>query len=219
MAWAALCGTDDSQGSPGRDWAASVRYGGLPDNAGWLASAGARGDGSALRPSARPIGAQLSRGTGLEPVPVSTGQAREHSCSPGDAGQRPAPRLSGSRWPHARAKPYRALRPYARGVCAWRTATKYRNTTTASRYPAGLGTVLACSRTNMVAVARSSGRRGRRFKSCHPDCIPAGQRPAPEMVRASLLPVQQQNTASTATTTRFDLRLERAPPACAALRK
>jgi hypothetical protein len=61
-------------------------------------------------------------------------------------------------------------------------------------------------------VIPRSGRRGRRFKSCHPDCIPAGQRPAPEMVRASLLPVQQQNTASTATTTRFDLRLERAPP-------
>jgi len=38
------------------------------------------------------------------------------------------------------------------------------------------------------------------------------------MVRASLLPVQQQNTASTATTTRFDLRLEGLPSACAALR-
>src|SRR5665647_255149 len=51
-----------------------------------------------------------------------------------------------------------------------------------------------------------------------PTSIPAGQRPLPELVRASLLPVQQQNTASTATTTRFDLRIEGLPSACAALR-
>jgi hypothetical protein len=41
-------------------------------------------------------------------------------------------------------------------------------------------------------VVPRSGRRGRRFKSCHPDRVSAGQRPAPEMVGASLLPVQQQ---------------------------
>ena len=33
-----------------------------------------------------------------------------------------------------------------------------------------------------------------------------------------MLPVQQQNTASTATKTRFDLLIENAPQACAALR-
>ena len=70
----------------------------------------------------------------------------------------------------------------------------------------------------MVGAARSSGRRGRRFKSCHPDRVSAGQRPAPEMVRAFLVPVQQQNTASTATTTRFDLSVAGLPLACSALR-
>ena len=114
--------------------------------------------------------------------------------------------------PHARSEPTAPLGPHPRGVCARRTATKYRNTTTATRHPERLGAALACSTVNMVAVARSSGRRGRRFKSCHPDCIPAGQRPLPELVRASLLPVQQQNTASTATKTRIDLRIEGAPP-------
>ena len=49
------------------------------------------------------------------------------------------------------------------------TATKYRNTTTAICHPARLCATPPCSATNMVAVARSSGRRGRRFKSCHPD--------------------------------------------------
>ena len=49
------------------------------------------------------------------------------------------------------------------------TATKYRNTTTAIYHPAGLCGTLRCSATNMVGAARSSGRRGRRFKSCHPD--------------------------------------------------
>jgi len=88
--------------------------------------------------------------------------------------------------PHARAEPTAPLGPHPRGVCARRTATKYRNTTTATRHPERLGAALACSTVNMVAVARSSGRRGRRFKSCHPDCIPAGQRPLPELVRASL---------------------------------
>jgi hypothetical protein len=69
-----------------------------------------------------------------------------------------------------------------------------------------------------LGSALRSGRRGRRFKSCHPDCIAAGQRPAPEMVRASLLPVQQQNTASTATTTRSDLSVGGLHLACSALR-
>ena len=49
------------------------------------------------------------------------------------------------------------------------TATKYRNTTTAICHPARLCATPPCSATSMVAVARSSGRRGRRFKSCHPD--------------------------------------------------
>jgi len=71
--------------------------------------------------------------------------------------------------PHARAEPTAPLGPHPRGVCARRTATKYRNTTTATRHPERLGAALACSTVNMVAVARSSGRRGRRFKSCHPD--------------------------------------------------
>jgi len=71
--------------------------------------------------------------------------------------------------PHARAEPSAQLMQYERGVCARRTATKYRNTTTATRHPAGLRAALACSVANMVAVAGSSGRRGRRFKSCHPD--------------------------------------------------
>ena len=47
----------------------------------------------------------------------------------------------------------RRREPYARGVCAGRTATKYRNTTTATRPPAGLGAALPCSVANMVAVA------------------------------------------------------------------
>jgi len=49
------------------------------------------------------------------------------------------------------------------------TAAKYRNTTTAICYLAGLDAALPCSAATMVAAAWSSGRRGRRFKSCHPD--------------------------------------------------
>jgi hypothetical protein len=49
---------------------------------------------------------------------------------------------------------------HAQGVCARRTATKYRNTTTATRHPTGLGATLACSVAKMVVVAGSSGRRG-----------------------------------------------------------
>jgi hypothetical protein len=98
------------------------------------------------------------------------------------------------------------------------TATKYRNTTTVICHSAGLCGTLPCSATNMAAAAGSSGRRGRRFKSCHPDRVSAGQRPAPEMVRASSLPVQQQNTASTATTTRYDPSVGALPSAWFALR-
>jgi len=71
--------------------------------------------------------------------------------------------------PHARAEPSAQPMQYERGVCARRTATKYRNTTTATRYPAGSGAALACSVAKMVAVAGSSGRRGRRFRCCRPD--------------------------------------------------
>src|ERR1035437_9472317 len=35
-------------------------------------------------------------------------------------------------------------------------------------------------------VVPRSGRRGRRFKSCHPDRVSAGRRPLSELVRASL---------------------------------
>jgi len=49
------------------------------------------------------------------------------------------------------------------------TATKYRNTTTTIRHPTRSGAAYSCSVATMVATAGSSGRRGRRFKSCHPD--------------------------------------------------
>jgi hypothetical protein len=55
--------------------------------------------------------------------------------------------------PHARAESSAQLMQYERGVCARRTATKYRNTTTATRHPTGLGAARACSATNMVANA------------------------------------------------------------------
>jgi len=38
------------------------------------------------------------------------------------------------------------------GCRSSRTATKYRNTTTATRHPAGLDTVIACSATTMVGL-------------------------------------------------------------------
>jgi len=41
------------------------------------------------------------------------------------------------------------------------TATKYRNTNTATRPLATLVAALPCSATNMVAAAKGSGRRGR----------------------------------------------------------
>ena len=49
------------------------------------------------------------------------------------------------------------------------TATTYRNTNTAIYHPTRLCAALPYSATKIVAAARSSGRRGRRFKSCHPD--------------------------------------------------
>ena len=58
--------------------------------------------------------------------------------------------------PHARAEPSAQLMQHERGVCARRTATKYRNTTTATRHPAGLPAARACSVANMVAIAGSS---------------------------------------------------------------
>jgi len=45
-----------------------------------------------------------------------------------------------------------------------------------------------------------------------PTSVSAGERPTRELVGTRLLPVQQQNTASTATKTRIDLRIEGAPP-------
>jgi len=71
--------------------------------------------------------------------------------------------------PHTRAKPTAQLMQYERGVCARRTATKYRNTTATTRHPARLGAARTCLATDIVAAAGSSGRSGRRFKSCHPD--------------------------------------------------
>jgi hypothetical protein len=58
--------------------------------------------------------------------------------------------------PTAHAEPTALLRSRARGVGARRTATKYRNTTTATRYPARWGATLACSVANMVAARRLS---------------------------------------------------------------
>jgi hypothetical protein len=52
------------------------------------------------------------------------------------------------------------LEPCVRDGCASRTASKYRNTTTATHHVAALDAALPCSATNMVAAAGSSGRRG-----------------------------------------------------------
>jgi len=58
-----------------------------------------------------------------------------------------------------------------------------------SHRPPGLDTVLSCSGTNMVAVAGSSGRRGRRFKSCHPDqCCRRPEAVAPNQEAATRTP-------------------------------
>jgi hypothetical protein len=74
-----------------------------------------------------------------------------------------------------------------------RTMSGARNT--ATRHPAGLRGLrpLACSVANMVAIAESSGRRGRRFKSCHPDqchrsltcgnAVPCARRPTSQQSR------------------------------------
>ena len=105
------------------------------------------------------------------------------------------------------------VKPYAGVGCVSSTAAKYSSGATLRRYVGSPGASLTCSAPVGDILARGSGRRGRRFKSCHPDCIPAGHpcRPSPELVRASRLPVQQQNTASTATKTRIDLRIEGTP--------
>jgi len=71
--------------------------------------------------------------------------------------------------PHARTEPTAQVMRYEQGVCAGRTATKYRNTTATTRHLARLGAARTCLATDIVAAAGSSGRRGRRFKSCHPD--------------------------------------------------
>jgi hypothetical protein len=104
------------------------------------------------------------------------------------------------------------------GRSARGTAAKYSSKAGLRRCSGSLDAALACSMPVDDSLARGSGRRGRRFKSCHPDRVSAGQRPAPEMVRASLPPVQQQNTASTATTTRSDLSVAGLPSAWFALR-
>jgi hypothetical protein len=49
--------------------------------------------------------------------------------------------------------------PHKLGVCDRRTATKYRNTTAATRHLAELGAALACSVANMVAVAEFGMKR------------------------------------------------------------
>jgi hypothetical protein len=66
------------------------------------------------------------------------------------------------------------------------TAAKYSSKASLRRCIECLGAVLPCSTPFGDNPARGSGRRGRRFKSCHPDRVSAGQRPLPELVRASL---------------------------------
>ena len=53
-----------------------------------------------------------------------------------------------------------------------------------------------CSMARQCTVVPRSGRRGRRFKSCHPDWYPAGQRLAPIWWEPLLLEVQQQNACA-----------------------
>jgi hypothetical protein len=49
------------------------------------------------------------------------------------------------------------------------TAAKYSSDTTLRRYTQSQGASLTCSTPVGDTLARGSGRRGRRFKSCHPD--------------------------------------------------
>src|SRR5665647_3614381 len=103
---------------------------------------------------------------------------------------------------------------HVRGRCCARsTAAKYSSGAVLRRYTGSPGASLTCSTPFDGNLARGSGRRGRRFKSCHPDCIPTGQSPYQSWRGPLLLPVPQQNTASTATNPNFDLLIERAPPA------
>ena len=66
------------------------------------------------------------------------------------------------------------------------TAAKYSSKAALRRCLRCPNAALACSTPVCDDPARGSGRRGRRFKSCHPDRVSAGQRPLPELVRASL---------------------------------
>jgi len=79
-----------------------------------------------------------------------------------------------------------------RDLFASGTAAKYSSVAAPQRSLGTLNAALACSTPVGDTPARGSGRRGRRFKSCHPDRVSAGQRPLPELARASL-------AASTAT--------------------
>ena len=136
-----------------------------------MTDAGDEGEGFAQPPSARPPGPRLSGAQVEKPALWSMVRLIPAVLlSPSEMLRCIQPRdshIHGA--PHARAEPSAHLRQYERGVCARRTATKYRNTTTATRHPSGLSTAPSCSVANMVAVAGSSGRRGRRFKSCRPD--------------------------------------------------
>ena len=66
------------------------------------------------------------------------------------------------------------VKPYAGVGCVSSTAAKYSSGATLRRYVGSPGASLTCSAPVGDILARGSGRRGRRFKSCHPDCIPAG---------------------------------------------
>jgi hypothetical protein len=59
--------------------------------------------------------------------------------------------------PHARAEPTVQLMSTSEASAPRRTATKYRNSNTATHHPAGLRAALACSVANMVAIADGSG--------------------------------------------------------------
>ena len=83
--------------------------------------------------------------------------ARSAVVAATDAGLLPAMRSSTVHGaPHVSAETTASPQPYARGLS--RTATKYRNTTTATCRPAGLVATLPRSATNMIAPAGSSGR-------------------------------------------------------------
>jgi hypothetical protein len=117
-----------------------------------MTSAGDDGRAPAQPRSARPQAPKLFATTGQEPAWCQwCGWYLNRCCSPLGMLGHDQPRDSHVRGgPHPRAEP-----------------TAYRNEI--PQHLARLAAALACSVTNMVAVAGSSGRRGRRFKSCHPD--------------------------------------------------